>query len=197
MNRELIKGLIFMAFIAYSIYLLHYRREFRLSQGIVFSIVLSAFSVSILMSMITEQLNSQEALSLGYVALVFFALSFGEIGGIASGFGVSLGCYLQSGDPNALGISFVASTIGGFVIGRMAKRDSSFSNLILGSVLGITLILGVYYIYFLLSLNIGVEKAYEMGAPLVTSATTGVLIGTGVAAFLKKWEKWPDPIERI
>lgn len=197
MYEEIIKALLAIFALGYVLYILRYRRDFKISQGLLFSILLASFSTTLLLSTVTKPVNGLSySLSLGYVGLVFFALSFGELGGIAAGMGAGVGRYLLSGSLNDLGVSFIACVTGGFLAGKIAKRDSSFSNLILGSVLGIMAVLSIHYTYLALIIGTSLGEIYTQTAPLLASATTGVLFGTGLAALIKKWEKWPEPIER-
>jgi uncharacterized membrane protein (DUF485 family) len=51
------------------------------------------------------------------------------------------------------------------------------------------------YAYLRLITGVGYSDALSTLAPVVSSVTTGVILGTGLLLAVRKWEKWPGPLE--
>jgi uncharacterized membrane protein len=180
--------------LGYVIYLLKRRKAFVLSGESVFSILLGSLVVTLLLEDVTVLKTGTGPMTLGYVGLLFFAIAFGETAGITAGIGLGIGEYLLRGDPNWAMASLIASVVAGGIAGFIGRREEEFSTALLGAVLGGSLYVVVMYTYLRI-IGVGYSDALSTLAPVVGSVTTGVILGTGLLLAVRKWEKWPGPLE--
>ncbi|WP_157722456.1 hypothetical protein [Thermococcus gorgonarius] len=198
MNGNAVGLIILASIVGYLYYVIHNRKNFNTSQGNLLLILTASFLLGLLSNGFQKNIDGYVyGLSPVYTGLLFTALSFGEIGGIMAGIGAGVAEYFKSSDSIVFEIFFVAYVAGGFLAGRIARGDSSFSTLILGSVIGALAIMAIHYAYLLPVRGLKIGEAYVQTSPLLASVTTGVILGTGLAALFKKWDKWPEPIGKI
>ncbi|NJF25852.1 hypothetical protein [Thermococcus sp. Bubb.Bath] len=191
-NAELI---ILVTALGYAVYLLKRRRAFTLPGGIVLSILLGSLAVTLLLEDVAVLKTETGPMTLGYAGLLFFALAFGETAGITAGIGLGAGEYLLRGDPNWAAASLIASMAAGGLAGFIGRGGEEFSTALLGAVLGGSVYVIFMYTYLRIVTGVGYSDALSMLAPVVSSVTTAVILGVGLLLTVRKWEKWPGPLE--
>jgi len=184
-----------VTFLGYGVYLLKRRKVFTLPSGVALSIILSSLAVTMLLEDAAVLKTETGPMTLGYTGLLFFALAFGETAGITAGIGLGAGEYLLKGDPNWAAASLIASVVAGGIAGFIGRRGEEFSTALLGSVLGGSVYVVFMYAYLRSIAGVGHSSALSTLAPLMSSVTTGVILGTGLLLAVRKWEKWPGPLE--
>lgn len=183
---KLIMGTILMT---YTIFLFRNRHDFNIPTNVVVSSVVFSFALCSILSLVEKN-----GMHLGYTGLFFSTLSFGWIGGVAGAFGIALSQYSQGASIGTAAICVVLCSLAGVISGITAKRGSDFSTLLVSSVLGALTILGGNLLSAQRSLTS--NKVTPTLDPLLVSLVTGVIIGTGAAFYVKKCERWPEPVER-
>lgn len=190
-----IAAIIAATLLGYGVYLLKRRKVFTLPGGLTLSILMSSLAVTMLLEDAAVLKTETGPMTLGYTGLLFFAVAFGETAGISAGIGLGAGEYLLRGDPKWAAASLIASVVAGGIAGFIGRRGEEFSTALLGAVLGGSVYVVLMYAYLRCIAGAGYSSALSTLAPLVSSVTTGVILGTGLLLVVRKWEKWPGPLE--